>query len=88
MTLEEMLEILRDAGWMVAVHNDYRQSGRSMTFWLFTHPDGRWLKGEADSDRQAVMEVMSQAFKGKRIVDTVTVSAEGKTERTHRVEQR
>lgn len=87
MTLEEMLEALRGAGWTVAVHNDYRQGGHLMMFWLFTHPDGRWLKGEADSDRQAVIEIMSQAFKGKRIVDTVTVSGK-KTERTRQIEQR
>lgn len=84
MILEEMLGNLRVAGWTVAVHNDYRQDGRLMTFWLFTHPDGSWLKGEAESDLQAVLEVMSQAFKGKTIVDTVTVSGE-RTERTHKI---
>lgn len=88
MILEEMLGNLRAAGWSVAVHNDYRQSGKPMTFWLFTHSDGRWLKGEAMSDSQAVMEVMRQAFKGKTIVDRITVSSDGKTERTHRTQKR
>jgi hypothetical protein len=84
MILEEMLGNLREVGWTVAVHNDYRQGGKLMTFWLFTHPDGRWLKGEAESDRQAVMEVMRQAFKGKTIIDAVTASG-GQVERTHRI---
>lgn len=35
MTLIEMLKDLRDGGWMVAVHNDYRNNGKLFTFWLF-----------------------------------------------------
>jgi hypothetical protein len=83
MILEEMLNSLRAAGWRVAVHNDYRQGGKLMTFWLFTHSDGRWLKGEAMSDSQAVMEVLGQAFKGRTIIDAISVSSDGKIERTH-----
>lgn len=45
---------LRENGWSVAIHNDYRQDGRAMTFWLFTHEDGRWLKGEGASDEDAL----------------------------------
>jgi len=37
-SLTSMLRILRENGWMVGVHNDYRQGGKLMTFWLFTHP--------------------------------------------------
>ena len=48
---------LRAEGWRVAVHNDYRQDGNDFTFWLFTHPDGRWAKGESDDDREALQEV-------------------------------
>lgn len=44
----------RAAGWSVAVHNDYRQFGAPYTFWLLTHPDGRWLKGEGASDTEAL----------------------------------
>jgi hypothetical protein len=58
MNLEEMLHLLRGAGWMVAVHNDYRQNGNLMMFWLFTHPSGRLIKGEGNSDTEAV----AQAF--------------------------
>jgi hypothetical protein len=35
-SLEEKLKYLRDLGWNVAVHNDYRQRGTLHTFWLFT----------------------------------------------------
>ena len=45
---------LRGAGWMVAVHNDYRKDRRSYTFWLLTHADGRWVKGEAETDEEAL----------------------------------
>lgn len=45
---------LRSEGWMVAIHNDYRINGEAMTFWLFTHPDGRWVKGEGKTDAEAV----------------------------------
>ena len=44
----------REKGWTVAVHNDYRQNGNPMTFWLLTHPCGRWLKGEGKTDDAAL----------------------------------
>jgi hypothetical protein len=34
-----------------------------MTFWLFTHPSGRWLKGEGESDESAVFEVYSKLWR-------------------------
>jgi len=58
-----MLRILRENGWMVGVHNDYRQGGKLMTFWLFTHPSGRWLKGEGESDESAVFAVYSKLWR-------------------------
>ncbi len=45
---------LRMAGWSVAVHNDYRLDGAQWTFYLFTHPDGRWVKGEGRTDAEAL----------------------------------
>jgi hypothetical protein len=51
------LAALRKAGWVVAVHNDYRQGGMPMTFWLFTHSDGRWVKGEGATDHLALVAV-------------------------------
>lgn len=59
--LADMLCSLRGAGWMVAVHNDYKVAGEFHTFWLFTHPDGRYLKGEARTDEEAVGKVVDQA---------------------------
>lgn len=44
---------LRAAGWMVAVHNDYRQDGTLYTFWLFTRGD-RCVKGEGTTDTEAL----------------------------------
>lgn len=50
----DQLDWLRRNGWTVAVHNDYRIDGVPMTFWLLTHPDGRWVKGEGRNDAQAL----------------------------------
>lgn len=59
------LHNLRRAGWCVAVHNDYVQTGPAngeallartpMTFWLLTHPDtGRYIRGEGETDLEAL----------------------------------
>jgi len=58
------LALMRKNGWTVAVHNDYRDSGVQKTFWLFTHPDGQWVKGEASSDAMAVYEAFCQTKLG------------------------
>lgn len=47
---------LREAGWSVAVHNDYRINGEPHTFWLWTHPNGRWIKGEGRTDADALAQ--------------------------------
>ncbi len=60
MNLEQQLKTLRSAGWMVAVHNDFRLNGKSYTFWLFTHSNGRWLKGEASTDIEALNECIKK----------------------------
>ena len=59
-TLEDLLHRLRSAGWMVAAHNDYRLSGVAHTFWLFTHVDGRYLKGEGRTDVEALTFILEQ----------------------------
>jgi hypothetical protein len=56
-----MLKRLRDNGWMVAVHNDYRQDGEFRTFWLFTNDDGYYLKGEGKTDTEALAAVVGIA---------------------------
>ena len=51
----------RQAGWSVAVHNDYRLYGQVWMFWLFTHPSGIWAKGEGRSYAQALAAALEQA---------------------------
>lgn len=60
------LEILRSQGWAVAVHNDYKQGGKAHTFWLFTHPEGIWIKGEGESDEQALNGLPARAYETLR----------------------
>lgn len=55
-----MLSNLRKAGWMVAVHNDYRLDGKPHTFWLFTHSNGLWVKGEGKTDEIALSNVLAE----------------------------
>ena len=55
----ETAEAMHEAGWSVAVHNDYRLNGRRMTFWLWTHPSGRWLKGEGQTDDEALAQCVA-----------------------------
>jgi hypothetical protein len=51
------LERFRADGWTVAIHNDYRLNGRTMTFWLLTHEaSGRFVKGEGATDTEALSE--------------------------------
>ena len=47
---------LRNLGWSVAVHNDYRIHGEHYTFWLFTK-DGRAIKGEGRTDIDALNQI-------------------------------
>lgn len=56
------LEILRSQGWVVAAHNDYRLNGEMFTFWLFTHPDGIWCKGEGSTDTEALEGLPARAY--------------------------
>lgn len=59
-SLEELLAFMRQQGWLVAVHNDYRHNG-TYTFWLFTNKEsGRFVKGEAEDDLTAVQQCLDQ----------------------------
>ena len=53
------LDCMRDNGWSVAVHNDYRLKGEFYTFWLFTNGD-RCVKGEGPSDLVALTEIVEK----------------------------
>lgn len=57
----DQLAALRQVGWSVAVHNDYRLNGEPMTFWLLTHPSGRWVKGEGNTDEMALAICTNEA---------------------------
>lgn len=56
----EVRDRLKSMGWAVGVHNDYRLNGEDHTFWLFTHPAGRWVKGEGRTDIEALTSVLEQ----------------------------
>ena len=55
-------EILLDRGWLVAVHNHYHLEKKRHSFWLFTHPDGVWIKGEGLNDEDALNELPALAY--------------------------
>jgi hypothetical protein len=64
-----LLNKIRSSGWVVAIHNDYKQNGFDMTFWLFTKPNessigrmmqGCYVKGEGDNDYEALYQVAEQ----------------------------
>lgn len=59
--IETMLHALRKADWRVAAHNDYRLGGNWYTFWLFTHPSGLYVKGEGETDEDALVVVCEEA---------------------------
>lgn len=53
---------LRNAGLMVAVHNDYRITGEHFTFWLMVREDGMSFKGEGRTDADALDQIRAQVF--------------------------
>jgi hypothetical protein len=58
--LWDALRRMRSEGWTVAVHNDYRQNGQPMTFWLFTNEaNGTFVKGEGPTDLAAVADALA-----------------------------
>lgn len=62
---------LRELGWSVAVHNDYRNHGNPYTFWLMTK-DGRALKGEGATDAEALNEIRKQIAQPEKDPDVCT----------------
>lgn len=57
---ESCADDLRAGSWSVAAHNDYRLDGMPHTFWLLTHPDGRWIKGEGRTDGEALNHIRAE----------------------------
>lgn len=66
--LELRLSALREQGWVVAVHNDYRQAGVLRTFWLFTRGDF-CARGEGDTDAIALAAVEREIVRIETVVD-------------------
>ena len=57
----DLLKRMRDAGWRVAVHNDYEYAGKLYTFWLFTHTKLKtYVKGEGVTDYDAIQEAIRE----------------------------
>ena len=56
----QILDELRERGWSVAIHNDYRINREPRTFLLLTHSNGRWVKGEATTDEGAIRQCRDQ----------------------------
>jgi hypothetical protein len=84
LTLEIRLAALRGKGWTVAAHNDYRLDGELKTFWLFTHPDGRYAIGEGDTDSIALSIVEKKACdtcRGKGEITTFCHDPRGRPRR-------
>ena len=61
LNIEYYLTKLRDHKWSIAIHNDYYLSGKFYTFYLVAHPSGVWLKGEGESDVEALEKIFSMA---------------------------
>lgn len=61
---------MRADGWSVAVHNDYRLNAEPHTFWLWTHPDGRYVKGEGRTDAEALTAIQA-GLSARRGLDTI-----------------
>jgi hypothetical protein len=59
-SLEPALARMREAGWVVAVHNDYKLHGEPHTFWGFTR-GVLFVKGEGPTDSEALDEAYAAA---------------------------
>lgn len=66
---------LRFKGLTVAVHNDYRQDGQRLTFWLMVGPDGMSYKGEGRSDTEALNQIRDAL--NRRVAQSKPVVLEG-----------
>jgi len=51
---------MRENGWVVAVHNDYKLHGEAYTFWGFTR-GAIFVKGEGKTDSEAIDEASAAA---------------------------
>ena len=54
-SLESTLAELRKLGWQVAAHHEFELSKQLRSFWLFTHPCGRWIKAEGAANSEILV---------------------------------
>ncbi len=54
-SLVSTLAQLRKMGWLIAEHHEFEVHKQLRTFWLFTHPCGRWIKAEGDVSREVLV---------------------------------
>ncbi len=75
---QDMLAQLRQAGWSVAIHNDYNAAdddGQPWTFWLMTRPMHQnddvafAIKGEGRTDEGALVQCLVSAARVEMIVE-------------------
>lgn len=65
MGVAHMRQELQATGWMVAAHNEYRQDGQIMVFWLFAN--GIYAaKGEGLTDYEALRQVQVEVARIER----------------------
>lgn len=60
-----MVNLLRSHGWMVAIHNDYRDdaTGTTRTYWMFTHEGlGAFKDADGANDQEAVTAIYQDYF--------------------------
>jgi hypothetical protein len=54
-SLASTLDELRSKGWQVAAHHEFEMHKQLRTFWLFTHPCGRWIKAEGAASSEVLV---------------------------------
>jgi hypothetical protein len=54
-SLASTLAQLREKGWCVAAHHEFEMHKQLRTFWLFTHPCGRWIKAEGAATSEVLV---------------------------------
>jgi hypothetical protein len=54
-SLESTLAELRKLGWLIAAHHEFELHKQLRTFWLFTHPCGRWIKAEGAASSEVLV---------------------------------
>ena len=54
-SLEDTLHTVRLMKWRVSVHYEFETHGLLQSFWLFTHPCGKWIKAEGPAASEVLV---------------------------------